>query len=84
MKWLQVADDPQDAIVAGQFKNSRPLFDRTARYWAHIFAGAPSSVAEFDDKVEMLVAMGFERGRAQETLSWHGWDLVLATEKLAS
>ena len=76
-------DDPQDAIVAGQFKSNRLLFDQTARYWTHIFAGAPTTVPEFDEKVSMMVAMGFDRVRAEETLSWYGWDVVKATEKLA-
>ncbi|KZS93872.1 hypothetical protein SISNIDRAFT_454319 [Sistotremastrum niveocremeum HHB9708] len=35
-------NDPQDAEVAKHFMMSRSSFDDTARYWAHIYAGAPS------------------------------------------
>lgn len=32
-------DDPQDAVVARQYKEQRDIFRRTARHWAHIYAG---------------------------------------------
>ncbi|OQV17504.1 Ubiquitin-conjugating enzyme E2 K [Hypsibius exemplaris] len=78
-----VADDPQDAIVAGQFKSQRSLFDQTARYWAHIHAGAPTSVAVMDQKVAQMVQMGFRESDVQDNLSWNGWDVEKALEKLA-
>nr|XP_006001553.1 PREDICTED: ubiquitin-conjugating enzyme E2 K isoform X3 [Latimeria chalumnae] len=34
-------DDPQDAVVARQYKESPEMFQQTARFWAHIYAGAP-------------------------------------------
>ncbi|KAG8701309.1 hypothetical protein FRC09_005444 [Ceratobasidium sp. 395] len=36
-------DDPQDAEVAKHYLTSRSSFNDTARYWAEIYAGAPSS-----------------------------------------
>lgn len=32
-------DDPQDAVVAKQFKENHPLFLETAQYWSHVHAG---------------------------------------------
>ena len=32
-------DDPQDAVVASQYKKNKADFDRTARYWAQKYAG---------------------------------------------
>ena len=32
------ADDPQDAVVASQYKSNREMFDETARLWAVHFA----------------------------------------------
>jgi hypothetical protein len=32
-------DDPQDAVVANQYKNTPAMFDATARYWTHVYAG---------------------------------------------
>ncbi|XP_055343627.1 ubiquitin-conjugating enzyme E2 K-like [Paramacrobiotus metropolitanus] len=78
-----VPDDPQDAIVAGQFKSNRHLFDLTARYWAHVHAHAPTTVPEMANKVAQLVAMGFNENDARDTLSWTGWDVTRASEKLA-
>lgn len=32
-------DDPQDAVVAKQFKENHTLFLQTAQYWSHVHAG---------------------------------------------
>lgn len=32
-------DDPQDAVVAKQYKESPEVFNRTARHWASVYAG---------------------------------------------
>ena len=32
-------DDPQDAVVAKQYKEQRELFSKTARHWANVYAG---------------------------------------------
>lgn len=32
-------DDPQDAVVAKQFKENHALFLETAQYWSHVHAG---------------------------------------------
>lgn len=54
-------DDPQDAVVANQYKTNNGVFKRTARHWTNIYAGSASSVEpEFDSKVKQLVDMGFD------------------------
>ena len=35
-------DDPQDAVVAGQFKKSLTVFNQTAKYWATKYASGKS------------------------------------------
>lgn len=32
-------DDPQDAVVAKQFKENIDMFQMTARHWTNIYAG---------------------------------------------
>ncbi len=54
-------DDPQDAVVASQYKNNYSVFKRTARHWTNIYAGSLSAIEpEYDAKVKQLVDMGFE------------------------
>ena len=38
---LQAAepDDPQDAVVARQYKEDPELYRKTARHWAQVYAG---------------------------------------------
>ena len=54
-------DDPQDAVVANQYKTNHKVYIRTARHWTNIYAGSPSAVEpEFDSKVKQLEDMGFD------------------------
>lgn len=32
-------DDPQDAVVAKQFKENQDMFRQTARHWTFVYAG---------------------------------------------
>ena len=34
-------DDPQDAVVAKQYKEAPDIFKKTARHWASVYAGGP-------------------------------------------
>ena len=36
-------DDPQDAVVAKQYKETPDIFKMTARHWANIYAGGKPS-----------------------------------------
>jgi len=31
-------DDPQDAVVATQYKDAPEIFNKTARHWANVYA----------------------------------------------
>lgn len=35
-------DDPQDAVVAKQFKENIDMFQMTARHWTNVYAGGTS------------------------------------------
>jgi len=35
-------DDPQDAVVATQYKDMPEIFNKTARHWANIYANGTS------------------------------------------
>lgn len=73
-------DDPQDAVVAQQFKEHNEIFRRTAIHWTSVFANGPKKDKEFDDKVAKLKNMGFEEHQARVALSTNQWDLTRAAE----
>lgn len=52
-------DDPQDAVVAKQYKTNRNAFNMTATHWASIYANGPSRQLSCEAKVETLMQMGF-------------------------
>jgi len=35
-------DDPQDAVVATQYKDAPEIFNKTARHWANVYANGTS------------------------------------------
>ncbi|GAA48666.1 hypothetical protein CRM22_005899 [Opisthorchis felineus] len=75
-------DDPQDAVVANQYKSCPAAFDRTAQYWAAIYAGGPFKDSECNSLVDQLVSMGFDEHESRCALSMKNWDLPQATEHL--
>jgi len=77
-------DDPQDAVVARQYKERPDMFRSTATHWTNKYAQGPKPVAEFDAKVCKLRDMGFEEHTARAALSSCEWDLEKATETLFS
>jgi len=77
-------DDPQDAVVAKQYKDNIELFKMTAKYWTTAYAGGPSENPEFARKVQRLIDMGIDSDRACAALSSYDWDLERATEQLFS
>lgn len=56
-------DDPQDAVVANQYKANANIFNRTAEHWAAIYANGPSGNSQYIESAEKLVQMGFEEVR---------------------
>jgi len=77
-------DDPQDAVVAKQYKELPDIFKLTATHWSNAYAGAPAKVANYDDLVLKMVDMGFQEHNARVALSSSNWELERATEQLFS
>lgn len=77
-------DDPQDAVVAKQFKENQDMFRQTARHWTFVYAGGPHQNKDFDMKIRRLTDMGIEDHQARVALSSYNWDLERATEQLFS
>lgn len=75
-------DDPQDAVVAKQYKNSYEMFKLTARYWTSTYAGGPPADDDCTRKVQRLIDMGIDQERACVALSTYNWDIERATEQL--
>eukprot|EP00045_Choanoeca_perplexa_P000272 m.13615 g.13615 ORF g.13615 m.13615 type:complete len:209 (+) comp10189_c0_seq2:103-729(+) len=82
-------DDPQDAVVAAQYKRDREEYNKTARYWARTYASAPSKggadeMTEEEGKVQHIVDMGVTVERAREALSAVGWNVEQAVNRVFS
>ncbi|XP_036790133.1 ubiquitin-conjugating enzyme E2 K-like isoform X2 [Oncorhynchus mykiss] len=75
-------DDPQDAVVANQYKQNPEMFTQTARLWAHYYSGAPVPGPEYTRKIDKLTAMGFEKNAVIAALSSKSWEVETATELL--
>jgi ubiquitin-conjugating enzyme (huntingtin interacting protein 2) len=84
-------DDPQDAVVARQYKESFELFRLTAKHWTAIYAypnnenGHSWNHSEFDHKIKKLMeVMRVDEHKARVALSSSNWDLERATQTLLS
>ena len=73
-------DDPQDAQVAAQYKNSPQQFHATAKQWTEQHALDEETVKR--QKTSRLVDMGFEESVANACLEEVGWDEQAAVNKL--
>ncbi|CAG9461914.1 unnamed protein product [Pedinophyceae sp. YPF-701] len=77
---LQVPEpnDPQDAQVAKQYLQDRPMWEQTARFWTQSFAMGKTE----DDKVRGLMEMGFSDEMARKALADAQGDEQAALESL--
>ncbi|KAH8421426.1 hypothetical protein KR009_007473 [Drosophila setifemur] len=75
-------NDPQDAVVARQYRDHHELFELTAKHWTNVYANGPHVLPECDKKIQALVKMGIEEGDARATLSLENWDMNNATRSL--
>mmetsp|Transcript_54083 Transcript_54083/g.139693 ORF Transcript_54083/g.139693 Transcript_54083/m.139693 type:complete len:199 (-) Transcript_54083:521-1117(-) len=74
-------DDPQDAVVAKQYKEKHEEYVQTATFWTETYA-APQ---QGDDvKIEQLMGMGFERDKCVAALAKCNGEVNAATEELLS
>ncbi|OWF54330.1 ubiquitin-conjugating enzyme E2-22 kDa-like [Mizuhopecten yessoensis] len=77
-------DDPQDAVVARQYKEANDIFKKTASHWTNKYAGGPNCDKDYEDKVTQLQSMGFDEHKARVSLSTCNWNVERATENLLS
>lgn len=63
-------NDPQDAVVATEYKSDRKKFEEHAREWVKKYANPAIN----EGKVGKLMEMGFTREKSQEVLMRHGFD----------
>lgn len=73
-------DDPQDAVVAQQYKNNREEYNRTAAQWTGQYAKDPNELLE--EKVKTIAEMGFEESVIREALNRFGGDAEMALNSL--
>ncbi|EGR30577.1 ubiquitin-conjugating enzyme family protein, putative [Ichthyophthirius multifiliis] len=71
-------DDPQDAVVAQQYKNQKDQYIKTAKEWTKNYANTNAQ----DEKVKKLVEMGFEEKQCREALMKFGWEEELSLNYL--
>ncbi|MES1904714.1 MAG: ubiquitin-conjugating enzyme E2 K [Paramarteilia canceri] len=74
-----VPDDPQDAIVASMYTKDRNLYNKTARFWTHKFAGRSNKDTEFEDFEQKINDLKDITGKKDEiklliALSNNNWD----------
>lgn len=77
-------DDPQDAVVAKQYKENNEIFKKTARHWTYAYAGGPQREFDIEAKIQQVMSMGFDEHKSRVALSSHNWDIERATEFLLS
>ena len=72
-------DDPQDAVVAKQYKTEFEAFKKQAKEWTEKYAN-PAAVE--NAKISKLTDMGFTNEQAREALVKVGWDEEAAINSL--
>ena len=76
---IPVADVPQDAVVAKQYKSNKVEFEATAKYWTETYASPQKGM---DESVKQLMEMGFEKAQCEAALAQCGGDVNEAMGKL--
>ena len=74
-----VPDDPQDAVVAKQYKSDINLFNATAKQWVEEYANPERSLKK---KIKELMDMGFNEQQAKNALEKNDEDLEKAINYL--
>uniref|UniRef100_A0A7S0HCH6 E2 ubiquitin-conjugating enzyme n=1 Tax=Hanusia phi TaxID=3032 RepID=A0A7S0HCH6_9CRYP len=72
-------DDPQDAVVAQEYKSSIEKFKTTAKLWTERYAKEGSM-----ESIQPLLDMGFSEEQAKDALLEAHGDVQAAVEKLLS
>jgi ubiquitin-conjugating enzyme (huntingtin interacting protein 2) len=63
-------NDPQDAVVAGEYKADQKLFKKHAKEWVEKYASPKIQ----EEKIKRLVDMGFSRKAVETSLEKHGFE----------
>ncbi len=71
-------DDPQDAVVAGEYKDNRAKFNDHAKEWVGLYASPEINKG----KVNRLMEMGFSEEMVSAALKKSGFDEEKALESL--
>lgn len=78
-------DDPQDAIVAKEYKENPQQFKTTAAHWAQAYANAPRKEGSQESAmIQQMLSMGFDEQTSRNALSNKGWNVEMAIESLLS
>lgn len=93
-------DDPQDAVVAKQYKDNPELFKKTAQHWTHVYATPnvtytqferphrrvrASQFPDFDFKIaQVMDVIGCDEEKSRSALSSNDWIVEKATQSLVS
>jgi len=67
-------DDPQDAVVAKQYKTDRKAWAEQAKEWTKKYADKALTVEEQEEKIKQLTELGIKRDHARAELSKYGWN----------
>jgi len=73
-------DDPQDAVVAKEFKTDKKKYIQTAKTWTDSYANFKNN----EEKIKKLSEMGFAADKAKEALMKANWDEETALNYLIS
>mmetsp|Transcript_19263 Transcript_19263/g.58062 ORF Transcript_19263/g.58062 Transcript_19263/m.58062 type:complete len:180 (+) Transcript_19263:529-1068(+) len=73
-------DDPQDAVVAKQYKEHYDAYCGTAKFWTETYAVAKDDQA--GEAIAFLLEMGFDEAKSREYLEKHDYDRNKALEAL--
>ena len=78
---LATVDDPQDAEVARMYKTDMNLFNFTAKQWTTNYA-QKTLESQKDEKVQNMMAMGFDEQQCKDALARYGGDANMAINYL--
>lgn len=73
-------NDPQDAEVAKMYIGDRKKFEKTAKFWTDTYA--KEKKVNYDEMINSLQDMGFDKASAKKALEKHDWDESKAVNEL--
>ena len=73
-------NDPQDAVVAGQYKTDKKTYIKHAKEWVEKYASPKINEA----KIQRLMDMGFSKQMVENALQKNGFEEERALEELLS